>query len=106
MKQKMQESISPVFGRHQDQSEQSELSFILNKPILVASLNTSVVTSEKDDDIGNGSEKQGSRIGEISMNNELDAEEEIYLSLSMPPDLHRKDEGSTPELNKLKANKI
>lgn len=45
-KLRMMDSISPVFGgRQQNLSEQSNLSFILDKPIKLASLDSSVVIS-------------------------------------------------------------
>lgn len=40
------------------------------------------------------------------MNEERRDEEEIYLSLSMPPDLHKQDEINTPEVNGAKVKKI
>mgnify|MGYP006975286427 CR=1 FL=1 len=92
------ESISPVFGRQLDQSEESEMSFILDKPILVASLNTSEVTSQEK------SESKSKDDGSLKNYGKTDeaeaAKNEIYLSLSLPPDMFRQEEKNTPENDK------
>lgn len=97
-RQRLMESISPVFGRQLDQSEESEMSFILDKPILVASLNTSEVTSQEK------SESKSKDDGSLKNYGKTDeaeaAKNEIYLSLSLPPDMFRQEEKNTPENDK------
>ena len=97
----MIDSISPVFGKPNDTSEQSDISFILDKPILIDSINSSQITSQDEYEEEENKRIENDNYLKPEMGDNSETNAEIYLSQSMPPEVQKQENANTPE-NKLK----